>query len=326
MQRMLFVGILVFIVIVLVWAIAKMFRLKKIFLRKIIAKKLMNCQMFSTLIVNDLADYVLRLPQKTKVEVFKALKEDNIKNLLKLIGDEKHKKRLEMLIGGKAMPKKDDEIGLLVAASLCVKNNRQDKALKLLKNLNNIRSNTPEYACKKMCEAKIGLFEGDMAVASADLAEALRIFQKKNMLYEEAEAYFVLGTMYRVSGVFDAAEFMFRSAVKVALFLGAKNFLTEVFASMALSMSVQNRFEEAENYLNKAAESAENNEVQKGFVECQKAMLLLAEKKFDKAETLANSIVKKTKDEAVKVFGYEVLCRIWNQKHKYKNIKNRRSN
>lgn len=317
---MFFVGILVFFAAVFVWTAVKFVRLKSLFLQKVVTKILINGKSFSSLAVKDFVDYILDMPKKSRVEIFKILNEKKAAFLIKIIDNKKHKKRLKMMIDGHVSFEANDVRGQLIAADLYIKNNMHDKALILLQEMKKIKNNSAEGACKKMCEAKIGMFEGDMAKASEDMGRALKIFQKKNMLYEEAEAYFVLGTMYRISGVFDVAEFMFRSAIKLFLVLGASNCLTEVFASMALMLSLQSRFEEAEEYLKKATKTAKNDAKLQGFVECQKAMLCLNQEKAKEAESIVVKIVERTKEKSVAMFAQEILCRIWSEEKKYSRV------
>ena len=96
------------------------------------------------------------------------------------------------------------------------------------------------------------LQEGDLLSASSNANNAVRLFRKKHFFYEEAKAYFLMGTIYRVCAVEDVSQMMFNSAEKIFTALGADHQAAEVFGNLGMLMTMQNRFEEADDFFGKA--------------------------------------------------------------------------
>ena len=100
--------------------------------------------------------------------------------------------------------------------------------------------------------AWFALEEGDLLSASEKVATATKQFQKSGLVYEEALAYLLAGTIYRVSAIFDTADFMFKTATQLFGFVNASAKEAETWASLGMLMVAQQRFEEADDAFEKA--------------------------------------------------------------------------
>jgi len=304
----------------LVWTAWKIVQLKYLFLQRIIAKKLGEAKFFSSLAVEELAKYILLQKRPKKLEMLRAISGRDLCNLADIVEDKQQKNRLLLMLNGRVKKEVTDPIYLAMIIGLALKNNQYEKASAQMKNFSVIEKKTVKLrALELLYRAQIALYEGDMYGASVDASEALRIFQKKNMLFEEAMAYFVLGALYRVCGVYDAADFMLRSAKKMFALVGADNYLIETLASLGLLMEAQNRFEEADDYLQKALTAAINNEELKGFVVCQQAMSALMQNKPEEAERLVCLILNDVKAHRARSVALDVLARVCLQKQDFVN-------
>ena len=103
-----------------------------------------------------------------------------------------------------------------------------------------------------LAEAKKHLNEGDLLSATEKSSAAAQIFNRLNFIYEEAEAYLLLGTVYRVSAVFDVADFMLRTARKIFCLLGARGKEAECLGTLGMLTATQKRFDEAFDFFDQA--------------------------------------------------------------------------
>ena len=55
------------------------------------------------------------------------------------------------------------------------------------------------------------------------------------MLFEEAETYFSLGTIYRISGIYDTAELMYRTALNIYADLFSNKCEAETLGTLGFS-------------------------------------------------------------------------------------------
>ncbi|MBE6443980.1 MAG: hypothetical protein E7020_04870 [Alphaproteobacteria bacterium] len=311
MQYLLFFILFLVTISVFVWALIKIARLKYIFLQKIVIKKIINKPFFSTLAVKRFVKYVFN-QKKDKQRLFlKNIMEDKFTTMIKIIDNPQIQAELKLMISGKLSKIKlsDYEYGLICSAFYLNKN-QITKAQNILQKIdkNNLDKTNLAFWCLQ--QGQLALFEGDLLTASEQTARSLRFFQKNNLFFEEALAYFVLGNVYRVSGVFDSADFMLRSALKLFKFLGAKNKEAEVLGTFALLMSVQQRFDEAEDYLTKAELILSENCDLWYFINCQKAMLALISGNLKLTKKRVNLILKKTNISTVIAMANDILARV----------------
>ena len=213
-----------------------------------------------------------------------------------------------------------DNLTVLMSVEKLIKSNDFEKAVLLLQDVPENKLTKKEKALKLFLTAKIATFEGDFLTASETAAAALKLFQKYNLLFEEAQTYFLLGNLYRVSGIFDSADFMLRSAVKLFSFLKAEKYLAETFGTLGLLMGVQKRFDEANQYFEKASAYAAKDKSIGDFILCQQALLALSDDKPLLAKKILQPFSKGMCDTKATGLALETLARISLSEKKYSSV------
>ena len=308
---------IVFLAICLMFFYAK--KLKFTFLQKLIGKKFINKHIYSSLIIKDICCYMLKQNRYNYQKMLNCLIKNDLNGFHKLLLNKDIKSKIDICNGKTSKQLAKDVTYLLVLAKLYIKENKHDKVSEILQNLLHKKMTLSQKACFRYLMAQISLYEGDLFVATEDLNISLKVFKKKNMFFEEAETYFMLGTIYRVSGIYDTAEFMLRTAVELYNNLSSTKGEAEALGTLGLLMSVQNRFEEAHDYFQKALDKADSDKTLKDFILSQIAMLELIEGHNKKAFNIANNALKQTKNNVAQANLYDVLSRVALADKKYKS-------
>ncbi len=143
-------------------------------------------------------------------------------------------------------------------------------------------------ARKLFLQAAIALREGDLQTASADGMRAIKLFAKQNNGFEEAETYLLLGTIYRISAVYDLAQMMLTNAADIFGKIGANHKLCEVYGNLGMLTAVQERYDEAEDYFTKAEKliSKSDDPIRHAEINNQRVLSLLATGKLTEALAL----------------------------------------
>lgn len=295
-MQYLFFGFLILAVIsVFIWVGLKATGLKKLFLQKILTKKIIGGGVFSTLAISEAAKYILRQSSSKRRLLFKNITENDLTALIDNIASADLSAKLRLMAFNEiGLVKNPDVLYELMRADFYLKQQDYEAALPIFQKIKEYKKTREEQGYQALLSAKAALFEADLQAASEEASKALKIFQKQNMLFEEAEAYYVLGTIYRVSGVFDAADFMLRSAQKLYHFIGASVFEAEVLGTFGLLMSAQKRFDEASSYFNQAGEMflSAGDTLNRNFIICQQAMLDLLQNNLKQAEKTLKKVPK----------------------------------
>lgn len=134
------------------------------------------------------------------------------------------------------------------------------------------------------------LSEGDMLSASQQASAALDNFKKRNFIFEEARTYLLLAEIYRISCVNDIAQTMIESAQKIFNLYGLRLAEAGATASLGMLMLFENRYEEAEDKLQKALTLA--NSVLGADIKNQLALLKIARKENSEAQKLVVTAIK----------------------------------
>lgn len=142
------------------------------------------------------------------------------------------------------------------------------------------------HAAALLNEARENLAEGDLLSASEKTSQAAKIFNKLNYIFEEADAYLQMGTIYRVSAVFDVADFMLRTARKIFAYLGAQTKEAEALGTLGMLMAAQKRFDEAFSFFEQAETLYAENTLNTGCAEIinQKALTHLLQGNLKQAK------------------------------------------
>lgn len=326
-MQYLFLAVLILATVsVFIWAGVKTAGLKKFFLQKILTKKIVGCGIFSTLAVNETARYILRQPSSKRRLLLKNINENDFAALISNIDSADLSAKLRLMVFNEIVAVKTPNVLYeLMRADFYLKQQDYEAALPVFQKIKKYKKTRAEQGYQALLAAKAALFEADLQAASEEASKALKIFQKHNLLFEEAGAYYVLGTIYRVSGVFDAADFMLRSALKLYRFIGATVLEAEVLGTFGLLMAAQKRFDEASSYFEQAGKvflSAGDTLNQK-FVICQQAMLELLQNNLKQAEKILKKVPEDKKTPALSALVSDIAGRInfaagrWNKTAEY---------
>ena len=311
-QHFILIFFIFFALASVVWSGYKLFRMKYLFLQRIISVKIINFPFFSTLAAREVASFILKQHGVRRRNLLKKIAENDFSGLSKEIPDNALQAKLKLMLTGKTSNQKQtDSLYCWMKIMVELDNKNYNKARLLLSKIPNPKKNSNLYALKLLCIARLALFETDLETASAEAGRALKIFQKKEMLFEEGLTYFVLGSVYRVSGVFDTADFMLRSALKIFKFLKAHKYEAETLGTLGQLMAAQSRFEEACFFIDAAGdifESMSDNE-NNCFIIDQKAMIELLRGNFKSAFGLAYQASKKHISAAGKGLSLEIMAR-----------------
>lgn len=248
-------------------------RLKKDYLRRIIERILLEARNtlpadvpYSSETVLQTAALAAKLPAKELSRLAGILRQRDTAGLVRFFEKSKHKDLAQRL------------------KSLCGK----------IKKTFPYQNKKAQQAAALVREAKENLKEGDLLSASENSSRAAKIFNRLNYVYEEADAYLLMGTIYRISAVFDVADFMLQTAAKIFHYLGAQNKEAESLGTLGMLMTTQKRFEEALAYFEKAEKVYAGCGCQTGCAEIanQRALCLLLDGRVAEAKKQADRAFK----------------------------------
>ncbi len=302
-----------------IYALLSLADLKQLLYEKIIIKRLIDNRFVSTLVIKEFVKFVFSLPKNKKNEFLKNIKENKLKKLIPEISDELLRAKMRLVVENKfTKTDKSDSLYEIMEVLWHLKKNNPLKASEILNKFKDKKLKPQTAALKKMLIARFAVCEGDMQTAEAELSSAIKDFQKYRMTAETAGGYFILGNMYRAVGVFDTADFMYRAADEILQNLSSSSFRAEVLGNRSLLMSVQERFDEAQDCLDKALMIAANKPIE-GFIKSQQSMLYLLQNNDKKAENTAKQMLSdpKLKPE-VEALVRDTLSRLYAKKQKFK--------
>lgn len=149
-------------------------------------------------------------------------------------------------------------------------------------------------ACKKFFEAQSCLTAGNMADASLKAGAAITLFRQTNAFTEEADAYLLAGTIYRLSAVEDTAYFMLKQARDIFAAAGHYAGEAEALGNLGMLWTMRENFEEAENCFSQSLEICKkyNRETAAAYIIDQTALLKLLQKQYALALKLAQEALQ----------------------------------
>ena len=149
-------------------------------------------------------------------------------------------------------------------------------------------------ACKKFFEAQSCLSAGNMADASLKAGAAITLFRQTNAFTEEADAYLLAGTIYRLSAVEDTAYFMLKQARDIFAATGHYAGEAEALGNLGMLWTMRENFEEAENCFSQSLEICRkyNRETAAAYIINQTALLKLLQKQYALAQKLAQEALQ----------------------------------
>ncbi len=174
-------------------------------------------------------------------------------------------------------------------AKLYIVNNKISLAEALIDKINDKYADNYTKAVKYYIQTIIATSAGDMESASQEASSALKLFEKEQAYFEMAMTYLRIGTIYRVSAIYDVAQFMFEAAKEIFAKMKQNTAYAIVSANLGMLMVAQNRYDEAEDFFEKALQLNQNVENKCGQAEIfnQQALMETTRENYEKAYNLA---------------------------------------
>lgn len=127
-----------------------------------------------------------------------------------------------------------------------------EKAQLCLNNIPEKKNRNYVSARQKYLQSYLDMNDGDMLGASQNASLAAKIFHKLGAEYEVGQSYLLLGIIYRVAIVSDVSQMMFETALQIFSTAKCLAETAAVYGNLGMLMAIQQRFEEAESYYQKA--------------------------------------------------------------------------
>lgn len=153
------------------------------------------------------------------------------------------------------------------------------------------RCNRETNAYYNYVAAYMYLHEGDMLSASQAASTALKYFQKKQYAIETASCHLALAEIYRISCVYDIAETMIDSAVKIYQTQKAPLFEAQAVVAKGMLMVFENRLQEARELYEKALKMPITEQLY-ADINNQTALLCLAQNNTTSAQKHISTALK----------------------------------
>lgn len=252
---------------------------KKKFIYHSLTNLLINQPFFSTLIVQQLTSYISKQPSSRKKLLLDYIFKQNTSSLLKNLKDSSLHYQLSLIVSQTIpIPKCNQPLLILLCAQKLIHKKLYTKAQNLLKRLNENPHSRKLAAVKLLLDAKIIFHEGDLLNSSAWCIQAVNLFKKQKLLYEEAETYLLLGQIYQAGKFFDSAEFILRNALKIFKHLKCHRGMTKCYCFIGSLTAAQERWEEARSFFDDAINHADLSADKQLFywASCYMAMLDVA--------------------------------------------------
>lgn len=214
---------------------------------------------------------------------------------------------------------------LLTMAELYYANNDDDKARQYVENIDDKKADKFVQMRKKYLLSYFYMQDGDLLSASENCSQVINFFKKQNYLFEEAQAYFRLGTIYRISGMTDVAQTMLEAAAKIFESLRFEKLQADALGNLGMLMVADNQIDKAQDYFCQGLDIFERNDDEQGAGDIinQQALSALIEKQNKQAESLAKRALKKHKTSRNKqgeAFSYEILCHIFGNNKQWNDV------
>lgn len=160
---------------------------------------------------------------------------------------------------------------------------------------------------------------GDMLSASQNLTIAAKLFNKEKAYFEEARAYLLIGTTYRVCCVEDVAQFMLETALKINQSLKNDAGYADVLGNLGMLMVLGERFDEAAAYFDGALEiNLKLKREAASDIYNQRGLMFLLQKDYQEAVENIKTALKGFKNKKSKALGNELLGHIFYEQKKYR--------
>lgn len=185
----------------------------------------------------------------------------------------------------------------------------------------------PNYAraVKNFFMSQEMLSEGEMCEASIAASRAIALFEKEKAFYEVGRAYILMGTIYRIAAVNDVADSMFVAARKIFEKINMPEGQADALGNLGMLMIVQKRFEEAEDFFDRALNL--NRESARPLAEAeiinQQSLMLTTQKQYVLARKTAEAALKlhqKLKNKQGQAFSWDIISYINKEEKKFAEL------
>ena len=196
--------------------------------------------------------------------------------------------------GLRILEKSDDLRAKAEILKLYLLQGQKESAEQIVESLPKCKKFPYVRACKKFFEAQSCLSAGNMADASLKAGAAITLFRQTNAFTEEADAYLLAGTIYRLSAVEDTAYFMLKQARDIFAATGHYAGEAEALGNLGMLWTMRENFEEAENCFSQSLEICRkyNRETAAAYIINQTALLKLLQKQYALAQKLAQEALQ----------------------------------
>lgn len=262
-----------------------------------------NLTLFLSYIVETISDLILKLPYKNQKKILNNLWKNHYDELLKQV-----KKKdlflavlLEALLAEKNMnalclkKKECSSLSSKLILGLYYESTFQfDELNKLVQNLPSFYLKRKNRAVYRLLKARTFFHQTDMAKSSKLLLKCAKNFKKLKLSDELAYSYFLMSEIYRICGVYDAAEILITEARQI--YKNADHDFGQTFAlaERGLILLNNNRLDEALNCFTEAKKVYHQNKdfVHEAEMMGQEAFLYNLKKESKKALSLAKKALK----------------------------------
>lgn len=311
------------IVVILLWVLIlwrKATVIRRNIIENILAKELVEKKFFTTLVLEDWADYINRLPRKQIKCQIAEITKGKIKSQIATITNQELRNLVCFLVNGRGIENlsKGDCLSQLLYAQYLISEKKLKQADNVLADIGKISYRFK--GLRLLILAKINIAEGQLREATEFAFAAAECFKKQRWLYEEAATYNILGDIYRLAGIDDTAEIMLKSALKIWQKINCNIRTCETLGCLGILCAAQGRFEEAEDYF----VQAENNDVGKSIknlnlsIVCHHAMLNVVKGDYKQALKMIDGIDCQKQNDGIKALAKLVVARAKSKQGHYK--------
>ncbi|CCZ31302.1 tetratricopeptide repeat family [Proteobacteria bacterium CAG:495] len=218
-----------------------------------------------------------------------------------------------------------DNIALILTAYLHFTLGQNEAVLPILDNMDISKASAYVKAMRFYLQTHFDMRDGDLQSAAENSSKAAKLFNREQAFYEEAAAHFVMGTVYRISTIQDVSQFVLQTAQKIYRHLGATKEEGEVLGTLGMLMVMQKRYDEADDYFNKAKELYKKTGQRQGCGEIinQEALAALIRQDYGAARKLAKQallIHEEERNTAGQGFSLELIGSAYSREKKWKQV------
>ncbi|MBQ9235170.1 MAG: hypothetical protein IJ184_01715 [Alphaproteobacteria bacterium] len=262
--------------------------LKRRFAENSLAASLIDYRFFNTGILLNIAKYVCAQPAPLRQKLLQLGAAGRLNQMKTQLKDRNIKRQLALITRGQKGSSAVDASLLerLVALNVRLSCFEHKRLRKLPSELTAIKLPVALRGMQALIRARLALSKADLLEASRQALAAVNWFGKAKWHYERAEAYFLLGKIYRAADYTDHAVMMFDRARKLFKQLGSRCREAEVVGTLGIAFAARDDFDTAEKYFAEAFALAQDvpEAALSGLILCHQIMLYLVSDRPERAK------------------------------------------